>query len=140
MKFNKSIASSSKTHFEEFERKEKETSSVPSLEDEGEIERELAEVTFEDLERARSDGPHLVYRKDNQEKKTGRANKNWPMEASAKKQVSRFREVVQAPKRMKCDPVSSHFVVNLTLRGSGRDMISSLRIIFLLTKRSRRSS
>ncbi|KAI9156777.1 hypothetical protein LWI28_012061 [Acer negundo] len=104
MKFNKSIASSSKTHLEEFEREEEETSSVPSSEDEGEIERELAEVTFGDLQKARSDGSHLVYRKDNQEKKTGRANKNRPMEVSAKKPVSRFREVVQAPKRVVRDP------------------------------------
>ncbi|KAH7548568.1 hypothetical protein ACOSP7_031836 [Xanthoceras sorbifolium] len=104
MKPHKSIASSSKTHLEEFKREEQETSSAPSSEDEGEIERELAEVTFEDLQKARSDGSHLVYRKGNQEKKTGRANKNRPMEVSAKKPVSRFREVVQAPKRVVRDP------------------------------------
>ncbi|KAI9162314.1 hypothetical protein LWI28_026035 [Acer negundo] len=104
MKFKKSIASSSKIHLEEFEREEEETSSVPSSEDEGEIEREPAEVTFGDLQKAPSDGSHLVYRKDNQEKKIGRANKNRPMEVSAKKPVSRFREVVQAPKRVVHDP------------------------------------
>lgn len=99
-----SAASSSKIKFEEFEREDEEVPSDTSSEDEDEIERELAEVTFEDLQKARSDGSHLVYKKDNQEKKSGRANKNRPMEASAKKPVGRFREVVQAPKKVVRDP------------------------------------
>ncbi|KAL0304620.1 UNVERIFIED_CONTAM: Ribosomal RNA processing protein 36 [Sesamum angustifolium] len=70
-----------------------------SSEDEGEIERELAEVTFEELQRARSDGSEMVYRKHNMEKKGSRANKNRPMEMSSKKPVSRFREVIQVPKK-----------------------------------------
>lgn len=98
---NSATAGSSKTKFEEeSEEEENETTSVTSSEEEEEIERELAEITFEDLLKARSDGSHLVYRKNSQEKKAGRANKNRPMEVSAKKPVSRFREVVQAPKRV----------------------------------------
>lgn len=91
------------------------------------IKREIAaEVTFEELQRARSDGSDLVFRKPKTEKKGGRANKNrfvflqfdcalccWealshclfgylyrPMEISSKKPVSRFREVIQAPKKV----------------------------------------
>ena len=33
-------------------------------------------MTFEQLQKARSDGSHSVYKKPNQEKKSGRANKN----------------------------------------------------------------
>lgn len=43
---------------------------------EEEIERELADVTFEELQKARSDGSHSVYKKPNEEKKPKRANKN----------------------------------------------------------------
>lgn len=72
--------------------------------EEEEIERELADVTFEELQKARSNGSHMVFQKQNQEKKTGRANKNRPMEVSSKKPVGRFREVVQAPKKVIRDP------------------------------------
>lgn len=46
------------------------------LEQEGEIERQLADFTFEELQKAKSYGSHLVYQKSNEEKKAGRANKN----------------------------------------------------------------
>lgn len=75
-----------------------------SSEDEEEIEQELADVTFEELQKARSDGSHTVYRKLNSDKKGGRANKNRPMEASAKKPVGRFREIIQVPKKVVRDP------------------------------------
>ncbi|CAI9771764.1 unnamed protein product [Fraxinus pennsylvanica] len=75
-----------------------------SSEDEEEIERELADVTFEELLRARSDGSEMVYRKPNSEKTSSRANKNRPMEMSSKKPVSRLREVVQVPKKVARDP------------------------------------
>ncbi|EXC34121.1 hypothetical protein L484_010579 [Morus notabilis] len=78
---------------------EPESSSSSEEEEEDEIERELADVTFEELQKARSNGSHSIYRKDNKEKKTGRANKNRPMEVSCKKPVSRFREVIQVPKK-----------------------------------------
>lgn len=51
-------------------------------EEEKEIERELADVTFEELQKALSDGSHLGYKKHlvdkkhNEGKKSGRANKN----------------------------------------------------------------
>ncbi|KAK6935325.1 rRNA biogenesis protein RRP36 [Dillenia turbinata] len=64
-----------------------------------EIERELGEFTFEERLKATSDGSYSIYRKKNQEKKPARANKNRPMEVSCKKPVSRFREVIQVPKR-----------------------------------------
>ena len=36
----------------------------------------LADVTFEELQKARSNGSHSVYKKPNSDKKVGRANKN----------------------------------------------------------------
>ncbi|RVW16243.1 rRNA biogenesis protein rrp36 [Vitis vinifera] len=75
-----------------------------SSEEEEEIERELADVTFEELQKARSDGSHSVYRMPKSEKKGGRPNKNRPMEVSSKKPVSRFRETIQVPKRVVRDP------------------------------------
>ncbi|XP_058224266.1 uncharacterized protein LOC131333652 isoform X1 [Rhododendron vialii] len=88
-----SIPTSSEIKFDETEEHDS------SSEDEGEIERELANVTFEELLKARSNGSHTVYRKPDLEKPGGRANKNRPMEASAKKPVGRFREVIQVPKK-----------------------------------------
>ncbi|KAK4400650.1 rRNA biogenesis protein rrp36 [Sesamum angolense] len=88
-----------------------------SSEDEGEIERELAEVTFEELQRARSDGSEMVYRKHNMEKKGSRANKNRPMEMSSKKPVSRFREVIQVPKKVIRDPRFESLCGNLDWTG-----------------------
>lgn len=87
---NNAIVSSSKIKFEEFKEEDHETTSVSSLEEEEEIEHELAEITLEDLQKARSDGSHLVYRKINQENKASRANKNRPMEDSAKQLVIWF--------------------------------------------------
>lgn len=86
-------------------------------EDDSEIERELADVTFEELQRARSDGSEMVYRKANAEKKGGRANKNRPMEMSSKKPVRRFREVVQVPKKVVCDPRFESLYGNLDVEG-----------------------
>ncbi|KAL5843299.1 hypothetical protein ACOSQ4_009257 [Xanthoceras sorbifolium] len=60
MKPHKSITSSSKSNLKEFKREEHETPSAPSSEDKGEIERELAEVTFEDLQEALFDGSYFV--------------------------------------------------------------------------------
>ncbi|KAK6947721.1 rRNA biogenesis protein RRP36, partial [Dillenia turbinata] len=83
---------------------EHKSSSEEEEEEEKEIERELGEFTFEERLKAASDGSHSVYRKKNQEKKPARANKNRPMEVSCKKPVSRFREVIQVPKRETRDP------------------------------------
>lgn len=48
------------------------------MQEEAEIQQELAEaeVTFGELQRAKSDGSDMVYRKLNVEKKSSRANKN----------------------------------------------------------------
>ncbi|XP_059462966.1 uncharacterized protein LOC132191867 [Corylus avellana] len=97
------IASSSKTQFEDND-VEHESSSSEIEEEEEEIERELADVTIEEMLKARLDGSHSVYKKPNQEKKSGRLNKNRPTEVSSKKPVSRLREVIQAPKRVTRDP------------------------------------
>ncbi|KAM7491342.1 hypothetical protein LguiA_034263 [Lonicera macranthoides] len=97
-KFDSAIATSSKIKFDDSDEHES------SSEDEGEIERELADVTFEELQKARSNGSHAVYQKPNLEKKGGRANKNRPMEISSKKPVGRFREIIQVPKRVVRDP------------------------------------
>ncbi|PQQ15146.1 ribosomal RNA processing protein 36 homolog [Prunus yedoensis var. nudiflora] len=90
------ISTSSKIRFEEPE--------SSSSEDEEEIEQELADVTFGELQKARSNGSHLVHPKPKEEKKGGRANKNRPMEVSCKKPVTRFREIIQGSKKVVRDP------------------------------------
>ncbi|KAL2516785.1 hypothetical protein Adt_13032 [Abeliophyllum distichum] len=107
------IASSNKIRFDDGDNHE----SSSEDEKEKEIERELADVTFEELLRARSDGSEMVYRKPNAEKKSSRANKNRPMEISSKKPVSRFREVVQVPKRVARDPRFESLCGNLDVDG-----------------------
>ncbi|KAI8546384.1 hypothetical protein RHMOL_Rhmol07G0113100 [Rhododendron molle] len=106
-----SIPTSSKIKFDETEEHDS------SSDDEGEIERELANVTFEELLKARSNGSHTVYRKPDPEKPGGRANKNRPMEASAKKPVGRFREVIQVPKKVVRDPRFETLCGNLDVEG-----------------------
>lgn len=93
------VASSSKIKFDDSDEHES-----SSEDEEKEIEQELADVTFEELQRARADGSDTVYRKLNSEGKIGRANKNRPMEMSSKKPVSRFREIIQVPKKATRDP------------------------------------
>ncbi|KAJ8449309.1 hypothetical protein Cgig2_002441 [Carnegiea gigantea] len=90
-------ASSSKIRFKDSE----ESDESSSGEEEVDIENELADIPFEELQRARSDGTLAVHQKSNSEKKSKRANKNRPVEMSSKKPVSRFREVVQVPKKEK---------------------------------------
>ncbi|XP_016472878.1 uncharacterized protein LOC107794852 [Nicotiana tabacum] len=94
------VASSSKIKFDDSDKHE----SLSEDEEEKELEEELADVTFEELLRARSDGSDTVYRKFNSEGKSGRANKNRPVEMSSKKRVSRFREIIQVPKKVTRDP------------------------------------
>ncbi|KAI5322781.1 hypothetical protein L3X38_031853 [Prunus dulcis] len=91
------ISTSSKIKF-------KEPESSSSSEDEEEIEQELADVTFGELQKARSNGSHLVHLKPKEEKKGGRVNKNRPMEVSCKKPVTRFREIIQGSKKVVRDP------------------------------------
>ncbi|ONH91588.1 hypothetical protein PRUPE_8G125000 [Prunus persica] len=91
------ISTSSKIKFEESE-------SSSSSEDEKEIEQELADVTFGELQKARSNGSHLVHPKPKEEKKGGRANKNRPMEVGCEKPVTRFREIIQGSKKVVRDP------------------------------------
>lgn len=93
------VSSSSKIRFDDSDEHES-----SSEDEEKEIEQELADVTFEELQRARSDGSDTVYRKFNSEGKSSRANKNRPMEMSSKKPVSRFREIIQVPKKATRDP------------------------------------
>ncbi|MED6182049.1 hypothetical protein PIB30_025125 [Stylosanthes scabra] len=98
--------SHAETESEESEREEPSHSSSVSSEDEEEeeIKKELADVTFEELQRARSNGTLSFFQKHKEDKKHKRANKNRPMEASSKKPVSTFREVIQAPKKVVRDP------------------------------------
>lgn len=93
------VATPSKIKFEDSDEHES-----SSEDEEEQIERELAEVTFEELQKARSDGSEVLYRKPTTETKGGRSNKNRPMEISSKKPVSRFKEVIQVPKRIVRDP------------------------------------
>ncbi|KAK7272452.1 hypothetical protein RJT34_29058 [Clitoria ternatea] len=94
---------SMETQYDESEIDESSSSSLED-EEEDEIEKELADVTFEELQKARSNGAHVFYQKPIDDKKLKRANKNRPMEASSKKPVSSFREVIQAPKKVVRDP------------------------------------
>ncbi|WJX57732.1 hypothetical protein P8452_43260 [Trifolium repens] len=80
------------------------SSSSEDEEEEEEIEKELADVTFEELQKARSNGEHVFFKKRGEKEKLKRANKNRPMEASSKKPVPAFRDVIQAPKKVVCDP------------------------------------
>ncbi|CAI0414306.1 unnamed protein product [Linum tenue] len=66
------------------------------LEEEEELERELADVTFEELQKARSNGP---------------------VEVTCKKPVSRFREVIQAPKKVVRDPRFESLCGTLNVEG-----------------------
>ncbi|KAK6274800.1 hypothetical protein POUND7_004509 [Theobroma cacao] len=106
-----SIATSSKTYFEkrgeeeEIESSEEEESDdYIDSDEEVEIEQELAEVTFEELQKARADGTESVSRKHHSENKHRRANKNRPVELSSKKPMRSFRQAIQAPKKVVRDP------------------------------------
>uniref|UniRef100_A0A1J3H818 rRNA biogenesis protein RRP36 n=1 Tax=Noccaea caerulescens TaxID=107243 RepID=A0A1J3H818_NOCCA len=95
--------SSSKIVFEDSEEDEEEhsDSSVSSSDEEEETEKEL---TLEEIHKLRADGSRAAPWKPNQEKKKSRANKNRPMELSSKRPVSRYREVIQVPKKVVRDP------------------------------------
>ncbi|KAF8380323.1 hypothetical protein HHK36_027806 [Tetracentron sinense] len=110
-KSDKAIATSSKSKVDLSDGYES------SSEEEEELERELADVSFEDLQKARSNGSHSLYQKPNPEKKVARANKNRPMEITSKKPVGRFREVIQAPKRVIRDPRFESLCGNLDTDG-----------------------
>ncbi|XP_076953299.1 uncharacterized protein LOC143627333 [Bidens hawaiensis] len=87
----------------EVEEEEEETASEDDVEKA--MVKALAEkATFEQLLKGRSDGSHVVNKKPNLERKGKRENKNRPMEISSKKPVGRFREVIQAPKKVVRDP------------------------------------
>ncbi|CAN1743101.1 Ribosomal RNA processing protein 36 homolog [Linum perenne] len=122
-KFSGDVAAPTKTQFPESEEDDEEISSSSSSEEEedddeeDELERELADVTFEELQKARSNGSDSVYRKPNLEKKTKRANKNMPVEVTCKKPVSRFREVIQAPKKVVRDPRFESLCGTLNVEG-----------------------
>ncbi|CAL1375434.1 unnamed protein product [Linum trigynum] len=87
------------------------------LEEEEELERELADVTFEELQKARSNGSDSVYRKPILERRAKRANKNRPVEVTCKKPVSRFREVIQVPKKVVRDPRFESLCGTLNVEG-----------------------
>ncbi|CAO2819972.1 unnamed protein product [Amaranthus hypochondriacus] len=93
------LPASRKVKFEEMEENDS-----ASEDEEAEIEDELADVTFEELLKARGDGSISLHQKLKSETRSKRANKNRPMEVSSKKPVSRFREVIQVPKKVIRDP------------------------------------
>ncbi|CAJ2648452.1 ribosomal RNA processing protein 36 homolog isoform X3 [Trifolium pratense] len=105
------IPGSTETQYEECQTDDESLSASSSSEDEEEeeeeeeeIEKELADVTFEELQKARSNGEHVFFKKLGEKEKLKRANKNRPMEASSKKPVPTFRDVIQAPKKVVRDP------------------------------------
>ncbi|XP_071730739.1 uncharacterized protein [Rutidosis leptorrhynchoides] len=104
---NDDMPTSSKMKFDvsdDEESEEVEEESASEDDGENEIHEVLANVTFEELQKARSDGSHVVNQKPKLERKGKRENKNRPMEISSKKPVGRFREVIQAPKKVVRDP------------------------------------
>ncbi|KAK7349606.1 hypothetical protein VNO77_07097 [Canavalia gladiata] len=117
------IPGAMETQYEESEMEDSVLSSSSSEdeeeEEEGEeeIEKELADVTFEELQKARSNGAHAFFQKPKEDKNLKRANKNRPMEASSKKPVSAFREVIQAPKKVVRDPRFEALCGNLDPEG-----------------------
>ncbi|OAY79318.1 ribosomal RNA processing protein 36 homolog isoform X1 [Ananas comosus] len=83
---------------------EEEDSALMS-EEELELENQLADIPFEDLQRARADGSLTALPgKQKLKQKTSRANKKRPMEVSSKVPTKRFREVIQVPKKVVRDP------------------------------------
>ncbi|GAU28037.1 hypothetical protein TSUD_264950 [Trifolium subterraneum] len=103
------ISGSTQTKYEESESDDESLSSSSSLsdnEEEEEIEKELAHVTFQELQKARSNGEHVFFNKPRggENEKLKRANKNRPMEASSKKLVPAFRDVIQTSKKVVRDP------------------------------------
>ncbi|KAL2326578.1 hypothetical protein Fmac_025636 [Flemingia macrophylla] len=111
------IPDSMETRYEESETDNSLSSSSSEDEEVEEIEKELADVTFEELQKARSNGAHAFFQKAREDKKLKRANKNRPMEVSCKKPVSAFREVIQAPKKVVCDPRFESLCGNLDPEG-----------------------
>ncbi|XP_050230397.1 uncharacterized protein LOC126679419 isoform X2 [Mercurialis annua] len=103
-------------HAAESEEEDEELSSSYSSSDD-EIERQIADATFEELQKARCNGSVSVFQKPKLEKKSARANKNRPMEASCKKPVTRFREIFQAPKKVIRDPRFESLCGNLDVDG-----------------------
>lgn len=72
--------------------------------EEEDLQGQISEIPFEELQKARSDGSSSFRPFPSQKSIPKRANKNRPVEMSSKKPVSRFREVIQAPKRVVRDP------------------------------------
>ncbi|KAH0448022.1 hypothetical protein IEQ34_021822 [Dendrobium chrysotoxum] len=83
------------------------------------LEQELAHIPFEELQKARADGSHVIRLNTAymQPDKPGRANKNRPMEISSKVRVGRYKEVIQAPKRVVRDPRFESLCGNLDTEG-----------------------
>ncbi|KAL1198164.1 hypothetical protein V5N11_035841 [Cardamine amara subsp. amara] len=96
--------SSSKIVFQDSEDDEYLSSLSASSSDEEEETEKEKELTFEEIHKLRADGSKAGPCKPIQVKKKARANKNRPMELSSKRPVSRYREVVQVPKKVVRDP------------------------------------
>eukprot|EP00250_Pteridium_aquilinum_P024696 c29465_g1_i1 orf=99-806(+) len=71
--------------------------------EEEDLQGQISQIPFEELQKARSNGSSS-FRPLPEKSIPKRANKNRPAEMSSKKPVSRFREVIQAPKRVIRDP------------------------------------
>lgn len=118
--------SSSKIVFDDSEDDDEDQSlsSLSSSDEEEEEEEKGKELTLEEIHRLRADGsrpaaplkPSFSQVKKNtgraadknitfsEAKKPARANKNRPVELSSRRPVSRYREVIQAPKKVVRDP------------------------------------
>lgn len=70
---------------------------------EEDLQGQIADIPLEELQKARCDG-RSSYSYSHRQDIPKRANKNRPSEMSSKKPVGRFREVIQAPKRVFKDP------------------------------------
>ncbi|CAH8382361.1 unnamed protein product [Eruca vesicaria subsp. sativa] len=136
---NKFEPSSSKIVFDDSEDDDEEQSlSSLSSSDEEEEEEKEKELTLEEIHRLRADGSRPrpaaplnssfsqvkknTGRADNnitfsEAKKPARANKNRPMELSSRRPVSRYREVIQAPKKVVRDPRFDSLAGNVDTEG-----------------------
>lgn len=83
------------------------------------LEQQLADIPFEELQKARADGTHVIQLKPAYKlhDRPGRANKNRPMEMSSKVRVGRYREVIQASKMVVRDPRFESLCGNLDTEG-----------------------
>nr|XP_043634446.1 LOW QUALITY PROTEIN: rRNA biogenesis protein rrp36-like [Erigeron canadensis] len=104
-RFSDDMPTSSKIKFDDISDDDDEEAESASDDDgKNEVYGVFANVAFEELQKARLDGSHVINQKPKLERKGKREHINRPMEISSKKPVGRIREVIQPLKKVICDP------------------------------------